>query len=240
MFTEQWDPKSPWADRRVRLAANLAIDRQTINQAETLGFSRLTASMIPQSFEGYWPAPLYPYDSQLARQLLAEAGYPNGFDAGMISVDMANASFAEAVAGYWGAVGIRATLRPQERAAFFKEYGEKRFKHIIQSTSAAQGNAATRLDAFVAGAGLFTYGTYPDIEGLIREQATELDRAKREAILQDPAAHSREGHVRPAHGAGDPGRLRAKGRRVGHRAHHQHGGLDTLRGAQAQGEMRDG
>ena len=73
--------------------------------------------MIPQSFEGYWPAPLYPYDSQLARQLLAEAGYPNGFDAGMISVDMANASFAEAVAGYWGAVGIRATLRPQERAA---------------------------------------------------------------------------------------------------------------------------
>jgi hypothetical protein len=35
----------------VRLAANLAIDRQTINQAETLGFSKLTASMIPQSFE---------------------------------------------------------------------------------------------------------------------------------------------------------------------------------------------
>jgi len=100
VFTEPWDPKSPWADRRVRLAANLAIDRQAINQAETLGFSRLTASMIPQSFEGYWPAPLYPYDSQRARQLLAEAGYPNGFDAGMISVDMANASFAEAVAGY--------------------------------------------------------------------------------------------------------------------------------------------
>ena len=45
------------------------------------------------------------------------------------------------------------------------------------------GNAATRLDAFVAGDGLFAYGTYPDIEGLIREQATELDRAKRETIL---------------------------------------------------------
>src|SRR5215813_12328149 len=39
VFTEQWDPKSPWADRRVRLAANLAIDRQAINQAETLGLS---------------------------------------------------------------------------------------------------------------------------------------------------------------------------------------------------------
>jgi peptide/nickel transport system substrate-binding protein len=164
-------------------AANLAIDRQAINQAETLGFSKLSASMIPQSFEGYWPAPLYPYDSQKAKQLLAEAGYPNGFDAGTISVDAANGSFAEAVAGYWGAVGIRATLRPLERAAFFKEYGEKRLKHVVQSTSAALGNAATRLDAFVAGGGLFTYGTYPDIEGLIREQSTELDRGKREAIL---------------------------------------------------------
>ncbi len=67
--------------------------------------------------------------------------------------------------------------------AFFKEYGEKRLKHVIQSTSAALGTTATRLDAFVAGGGLFTYGTYPDIEGLIREQATELDRGKREAIL---------------------------------------------------------
>jgi peptide/nickel transport system substrate-binding protein len=104
-------------------------------------------------------------------------------DAGTISVDAANASFAEAVAGYWGAVGIRTTLRPLERAAFFKEYGEKRLKHVVQSTSAAFGNAATRLDAFVAGGGLFTYGTYPDIEGLIREQSTELDRGKREAIL---------------------------------------------------------
>jgi len=183
VFTEQWDPKSPWSDRRVRLAANLAIDRQAINQAETLGFSKLTASMIPQSFEGYWPAPLYPYDAPRAKQLLTEAGYPNGFDAGTISVDLANASFAEAVAGYWRAVGIRATLRPLERAAFFKEYGEKRLKHVIQSTSAALGTAATRLDAFVAGGGLFTYGTYPDIEGLIREQATEMDRGKREAML---------------------------------------------------------
>jgi len=183
VFTEQWDPRSPWSDRRVRLAANLAIDRPAINQAETLGFSKLTASMIPQSFEGYWPAPLYPYDPQRAKQLLAEAGYPNGFDARTISVDLANASFAEAVTGYWGAVGIRATLRPMERAAFFKEYSEKRLKHVVQSTSAAMGTAATRLDAFVAGGGLFTYGTYPDIEGLVREQATELDRGKREAIL---------------------------------------------------------
>src|SRR5205823_1910588 len=80
LFAEQWDPKSLWSDRRVRLAANLAIDREAINQAETLGLSKLTASIIPRSFEGYWPAPLYAYDPQRAKQLMAEAGYPNGFD----------------------------------------------------------------------------------------------------------------------------------------------------------------
>jgi len=183
VFTEQWDPKSPWADRRVRLAANLAIDRQAVNQAETLGLSKVTASIIPQGFEFSWPAPPYPFDPKKARQLLTEAGYPNGFDAGAITADAANASFAEAVASYFGAVGIRVTIRSMERAAFFKEYQDKRLKQIVQSTSAAFGNAATRLDAFVAARGLFTYGTYADIEGLIREQAAETDRGKREALL---------------------------------------------------------
>jgi peptide/nickel transport system substrate-binding protein len=184
VFTEQWDPKSPWADRRVRLAANLGIDRQAVNQAETLGLSKVTASIIPQNFEFSWPAPPYTFDPKRARQLLAEAGYPSGFEGGTITVDLANASFAEAVASYFGAIGIRVTLRPMERGAFFKEYGDKRLRPIVQSTSAAFGNAATRLDAFVAAGGLFTYGTYPEIEDLIRRQAMELDRGKREALLR--------------------------------------------------------
>jgi len=60
-FLDQWDPKSPWADRRVRLAANHAIDRQVMNEAITLGFSRITWSIIPQSFDFYWQPPAYPY-----------------------------------------------------------------------------------------------------------------------------------------------------------------------------------
>ena len=99
-------------------------------------------------------------------------------------MDITFASITETVVNYFRAVGIRVTVRPLERAAFFKEYQEKRLKHVIQSQSAPPGNAATRLDAVVASGGAFTYGTYPDIEGLIREQATELDRSKREVILQ--------------------------------------------------------
>jgi len=45
-FTQQWDPKSPWSDRRVRLAANHAIDRKAINEAEYLGYGKPTVSII--------------------------------------------------------------------------------------------------------------------------------------------------------------------------------------------------
>src|SRR5207253_3370682 len=50
-LTEQWDAKSPWHDRRVRLAASHAIDRAAVNQAETLGLSRLTGSIVPRIFQ---------------------------------------------------------------------------------------------------------------------------------------------------------------------------------------------
>ena len=110
-FAEQWDPKSPWHDRRVRLAANHAIDRQAINQAENLGFARLTGSIIPATFDFYWQPPGHPYDPARAKQLLAEAGYPNGFDAGDYFCDAAITYQCEPIATYLNGVGIRARLR---------------------------------------------------------------------------------------------------------------------------------
>ena len=180
---DQWDPKSPWHDRRVRLAANLAFDRKAINQAITLGHSKLTFSIIPSTFDFYWQPPAYPYDPGKAKQLLTEAGYPNGFDVGEYFVDVSYANVHEAILNYFQTVGIRAKLRPVERAAYFKEWGEKKFKNLAHGGSGAFGNAATRLESFVVAGGAYVYGSYPDIDGLFREQATELDRKKRGAIL---------------------------------------------------------
>ena len=182
-FPEQWDPKSPWHDQRVRLATSLAIDRKGINQAQALGHSRVTGSIIPDTFAYYWAPPVPIYDPAKAKQLLAAAGYPNGFDAGDYFCDSSFANLAEAVINNLQAVGIRAKLRPLERAAFFKGYAEKGLKNIIQGSSGAFGNAATRLEAFVAKGGAYVYASYPEIDALFVAQSTELDGKKREATL---------------------------------------------------------
>jgi peptide/nickel transport system substrate-binding protein len=181
---DQWDPKSPWSDKRVRLAANLAVDRQAINQAEYLGLSKVTGTIIPSSFDYAWVAPPYPFDPPRAKRLLSEAGYPNGFDGGHINADLVYAPIAEHVGNQLQAVGIRVKIRPMERAALIKASQEKKLKHLHRQGSAAFGNAATRIEAFVVTEGIFAYGGYPDIDGLFREQAAELDRKKREALLQ--------------------------------------------------------
>jgi peptide/nickel transport system substrate-binding protein len=170
VFTEQWEPKSPWADQRVRLAANLAINRQAINQAETLGFSYVTGSIIPHRFDFAWSAPRPAYDPARAKQLLAEAGYANGFEGGDFFSDNVTVSVVEAVVNDWRTVGIRTKVRPMERAAFFGQFREKKLRGVLLAFIGVHGNAATRLDAFVAGGGVYTYGSYPDIEGLIKEQ----------------------------------------------------------------------
>jgi peptide/nickel transport system substrate-binding protein len=77
---------------------------------------------------------------------------------------------------------VRCRHQRDERA-FFKVYGEKKLKNIVYSLSGAFGNAAIRLENFVASGGMYAYGGYPDIDGLFREQAGELDRKRREVIL---------------------------------------------------------
>jgi peptide/nickel transport system substrate-binding protein len=182
-FTEQWDPKSPWHDERVRSAASLAIDRNAINDAITLGYSKITGSIIPYTFEFFWQPPAPVYDPAKARQLLAEAGYAGGFDAGEYNIDSSYSNFGEAVLDNLQAIGIRATLRPLERAAFFEGYSNKKFKGLVQAASAAFGNAATRLAAFAVKGGPYAYGDYPEIDALYAQQATELSHEKRAEIL---------------------------------------------------------
>ena len=179
----QWDPKSPWHDKRVRLAAALAFDKDGINQAETLGFSRPSGSIIPSAFEFALAIPAYPYDPARAKKLLAEAGYPNGFDGGEFAADASYSSVAEAIGNYLAAVGIRTRLRPIERAAFLGNWRDKKITSIMYTGAGGQGNAATRIQNYYVKDGLYSWGGYPDMDDLFVQQARELDPKRREVLL---------------------------------------------------------
>jgi peptide/nickel transport system substrate-binding protein len=180
---DQWDPKSPWHDRRVRQAASLAIDRQALNQAETLGFSTPTGSLIPRALEFSRFFEPDPFDPPRAKKLLAEAGYPSGFDAGDFYPWPPYNSMGEALSTYLAAVGIRSKLRIMERAAMTSAWRERKLKNIIVGITGAGGNAATRLEAYVSKNGVYTAGIMPDVEDLFQRQARETDMKKREALL---------------------------------------------------------
>src|SRR5581483_9857871 len=113
-----------------------------------------------------------------AKKLLAEAGYPNGFDGGDFYPFPPYNSMGEAIQGYLQAVGIRSRMRTMERAAYFTAWREKKLHGIILVITAAFGNAATRLEPYVTRNGIYAYGSLPEIDDLYVRQ-------KRAALLAE-------------------------------------------------------
>src|SRR5262249_24021383 len=137
------------------------------------------------AFEYALAIPPYPYDPAQARKLLAEAGYPNGFDGGDFASDNSYGSVAEAIGNYLAAVGIRTKMRPMERAAFLSQWKDKKISGIHYAGAGGQGNAATRVQNYIVRDGLYAWGGYPDIDDLYVQQAREQDPKRREVLLHE-------------------------------------------------------
>ncbi|MBI4608235.1 MAG: ABC transporter substrate-binding protein [Candidatus Rokubacteria bacterium] len=182
-FADQWDPKSPWHDKRMRLAVNYALDRKAISEAACLGYCPPAGVIVPRVMDFALQAAPHPYDPQKAKQLLAEAGYPQGLDAGEFVPIPPFFAVAEAAVNYLNAVGIRVRMRTVERAAFYAAWREKKLRGLFLVAAGNSGNAASRVEAFMYSKGSYAYGGYPDIDDLFQQQARERDPGKREALL---------------------------------------------------------
>ncbi len=182
-FAKQWDPTSPWHDKRVRLAANYALNRKEINQVACLGFCPPAGVIVPRVMEYALQTEALPYDLPKAKQLLAEAGFPNGFDAGEFAAIPGFPTVADAVVNDLNAAGIRVRLRQMERATFYANWLGKKLPGIYMTAAGNSGNAASRVESFIYSKGAYANGGYPDIDEMFLAQAKERDPAKREAML---------------------------------------------------------
>jgi len=176
-FPEQWDPKSPWHDLRVRQAASLALDRDQMNQALFLGGCKINNSIIPESFEYYWQPPPAVYDPAKAKELLAAAGFPHGFDAGPFTVDSSYSNIGEVAVDYLQQVGVRCRLVPMERAAFASAFANKKLTSgIFRAASGAFGNTATRLASFIVTGAPTSMAAIPTLTSSSRYKPTNSTR----------------------------------------------------------------
>ena len=182
-FADQWDPKSPWHDKRLRLAVNHALDRKAINEAACVGLCPPAGVIVPRVMDFALVVEPPAYDPRKAKQLLAEAGYPNGLDAGDFVPIPPFFTVAEASVNYLNAIGIRVKMRSVERAAFYAQWQEKKLRGLFLTAVGNSGNAASRVEAFMYSKGSHAYGGHPDIDELFHQQGRERDRAKREALL---------------------------------------------------------
>jgi ABC-type transport system substrate-binding protein len=235
VFTQQWDPKSPWADRRVRLAANLAIDRKAFSDAEYLGYGRPAPSIIPRDFEFYWAPPPYPYDPARAKRLLDEAGYPKGFDAVEVDRRRVRARGRERHQRASGHRHPRAVAPARARGLLQGGPGE-----AVQAPGPRrQRSRRQRRDADRGVRDLGRHSLLRRLSGhrraLPRSGGRDGHEATRGAAPQDPAAHVRARDVRADRGAG-----RADWRRPpagGGAFHHGAPVHLALRGSQVEGSI---
>jgi len=115
------DPKSPFHDKRVRQAISLAIDRNAINQAECAGFGKVMGNWITDDVEYALEWPEWEHNPAKAKSLLAEAGFPNGFDVDWVTPVPAYYSRGERIVTQLQAIGIRSKMQVMERGVFLKK-----------------------------------------------------------------------------------------------------------------------
>ena len=115
------DPKNPFSDKRVRQAVSLAIDRKAINDAESAGMGRISGNWINDDVEYALDWPEWEFNIAKAKELMAQAGHPNGFTVDWLTVLPPFFSRGERVISQLKAIGIQTKLQTMERGVYLKK-----------------------------------------------------------------------------------------------------------------------
>ena len=187
---------NPLKDRRVRLALYQAINVETLRTQVMRGLATPRATLLVPGVEGYDPAldERHPYDLAKARDLLAAAGYANGFD---LMIDCPNDRFAgdeqvcEAVAAMFTQIGVRATPNVQPSSRFFPRLMGRQTSVFLAGWLVATADANKPINALLvtrgAGAGAQNMGGYSNsrLDDLARAIAVENDPVRRRGEIAE-------------------------------------------------------
>jgi peptide/nickel transport system substrate-binding protein len=187
-YKEGYHSSDPWKDIRVREAMSIAIDREAIVKSVYQGAARPTTN--GWLFPGWQDLPPVPYDPERAKKLLAEAGYPNGFDLTVIAsgawppaVEMPQVM--EIVATYFESIGLRPKILPMDKVEI-RRIG-RAGKHVGNvygwKDSYRDSWSGKSEDRFKPGSS-GTHFQAPELTALIDDYEGEMDTVKRAAKLR--------------------------------------------------------
>lgn len=196
-FVKSADGKNPLQDLRVRKAMNMAIDRKAIVQRIMDGMATPAFQYMPDGMFGALPkAPEIKYDPEGAKKLLAEAGYPNGFELTLSSTNdryVNDSQVAQAVAQYFTRVGIKTNVDAMTASIYFPKRAKREFSLPMGGWPAETGEASALFQLWVAsldspkGQGTSNYGGYtnPEFDKVYLAAANTVDAAKRKKGLEE-------------------------------------------------------
>jgi peptide/nickel transport system substrate-binding protein len=203
---------NPFKDRRVRQAFYQAIDIEAIRTKVMRGYADPIGTLIAKGVTGFDPVlnERYPYDPDQARKLLAEAGYPNGFE---VVLDCPNDRYINdeaicvAATAMLARIGVKVDLNAQTRSKYFAKILSYKTSFYMLGWTPLTNDAHNSLFNLMAsrgpgGQGLFNVGNYsnPRVDELTSAIRTETDPAKRLTEIHEALQIHKEefGHI-PLH-----------------------------------------
>ena len=189
--------KNPFKDKRVRQAFYQAIDIQGIQRTVMRGASSPTALLVGPGITGFDPAlnTRLPYDPEAAKKLLAEAGYPNGFEVAMNCPNdryVNDGNVCQAVAANLARVGVKINLQAETKGTYFPKILRRDTSFYMLGWTPGTYDAHNALNALMrcvddSGAGQFNLGSYcnPKLDELTNKIQAETDKTKRDAMIRE-------------------------------------------------------